>query len=62
VRAHRHLDAAIHALFEEIGEERWRELAAAKVEHQRGDRRAARQKLRETAQLVDARLEVGGDA
>jgi hypothetical protein len=59
---HRHLDAAIHALFDELGDERWRELAAAKVEHVRGDRRAARAVVRETAQLVDARLEVGDDA
>lgn len=58
-RTHRHLDAAIHALYEELGDERWRQLAAAKVEHQRGDRQAARQTVRETAQLVDAKLEVG---
>jgi hypothetical protein len=55
---HRHLDAAIHALYEELSEDRWRELAAAKVEHVRGGRRAARETVRETAQVVDAKLEV----
>jgi hypothetical protein len=60
-RTHRHLDAAIHALFGELGDERWRQLAAAKVEHQRGDRKAARQTVRETAQVVDAKLEVGDE-
>ena len=58
-RTHRHLDAAIHALFGELGDDRWRQLAAAKVEHQRGERQAARETVRETAQLVDAKLEVG---
>lgn len=58
VRTHRHLDAAIHILFEELGETRWRELAGAKVEHQRGARQAARETVRETAQVVDALVEV----
>jgi hypothetical protein len=57
-RAHRHLDVALTLLFERIAEERWRELAAAKVRHQRGQRRDARTTIRETAQLLDARLEV----
>jgi len=60
-RTHRHLDAAIHILFERLGEERWRQLAGAKVEHQRGDRKAARETVRETAQMVDALVEVDGD-
>jgi len=60
-RAHRHLDVAIHLLFERAAEERWRELAAAKVRHQRGEHRAARATIRETAQLLDAKLEVDGD-
>jgi len=58
-RTHRHLDAAIHAAYGELADDEWRELAAAKVKHQRGDRQAARQTVRETAQLVDAKLEVG---
>jgi len=58
-RTHRHLDAAIHALFGELGDDRWRQLAAAKVKHQRGDRQAARETVREIAQVVDAKLEVG---
>lgn len=58
VRTHRHLDAAITILYGELSDTRWRELAGAKVEHQRGDRRAARETVRETAQLVDAKLEV----
>jgi len=57
-RTHRHLDAAIHALFGELGDDRWRQLAAAKVKHQRGDRQAARATVREIAQVVDAKLEV----
>ena len=57
-RTHRHLDAAIHALFGELGDDRWRQLAAAKVKHQRGDRQAARETVREIAQVVDAKLEV----
>jgi len=56
-RAHRHLDVALTLLFERIDEEPWRDLAAAKVRHQRGDKRAARATIRETAQLLDARLE-----
>ena len=58
-RTHRHLDAAIHAAYGELSDDDWRELAAAKVKHQRGERQAARQTVRETAQLVDAKLEVG---
>jgi len=60
-RTHRHLDAAISILYGELGDERWTALAGAKVEHQRGDRRAARATVREIAQLVDAKLEVPGD-
>jgi hypothetical protein len=60
-RTHRHLDAAIHALFGELGDDRWRQLAAAKVKHQRGDRQAARETVREIAQVVDAKLEVSPD-
>jgi len=60
-RTHRHLDAAIHILFERLGEKRWRELAGAKVKHQRGDRRAARETVRETAQMVDALVEVNDE-
>jgi len=58
-RTHRHLDAAISMLYGELADERWTALAGAKVEHQRGDRQAARATVRETAQLVDAKLEVG---
>jgi len=58
-RTHRHLDAAISILYGELADERWTALAGAKVEHQRGDRRAARETVREIAQLLDARLEVG---
>ena len=57
-RTHRHLDAAIHAAYGELGDDRWRQLAAAKVKHQRGDRTAARETVREIAQVVDAKLEV----
>jgi len=50
--ARQHLTAAInHSV------ERWRELAAAKVKHQRGDRTAARRVIRATADVVDGRLE-----
>ena len=58
-RTHRHLDAAITMLYGELGDARWTALAGAKVEHQRGDRQAARETVRETAQVVDAKLEVG---
>jgi hypothetical protein len=58
-RTHRHLDAAITMLYGELADERWTALAGAKVEHQRGDRRAARETVRGIAQLLDARLEVG---
>jgi len=61
VRAHRHLDAAITMLFEDLADDRWIDLAAAKVEHQRGDRQAARESVRELAQVVDAKLELSGD-
>lgn len=60
-RTHRHLDAAITMLYGEVDDARWIDLAGAKVEHQRGDRRAARESVREIAQLVDAKLEVDRD-
>ena len=59
-RTHRHLDAAIHAAYGELADDEWRELAAAKVKHQRGDRQAARRVVRATADLVDGRLEAEG--
>jgi hypothetical protein len=59
-RTHRHLDAAIHAAYGELADDEWRELAAAKVTHQRGDRQAARRVIRATAAVVDARLEAEG--
>jgi len=57
-RAHRHLDVALTLLFERIDDDAWRDLAAAKVRHQRVHKREARATIRETAQLLDARLEV----
>jgi hypothetical protein len=60
-RSHRHLDAAISMLYGELDDDRWTALAGSKVEHQRGDRRAARETVREIAQLVDAKLEVPAD-
>ena len=57
-RAHRHLDAAITILYGDLDDDRWIDLAGSKVEHQRGQRRQARATIRETAQLLDARLEV----
>jgi len=58
-RTHRHLDAAITILYGDLDDDRWIDLAGSKVEHQRGDRRAARETVREIAQVVDAKLEVG---
>jgi hypothetical protein len=61
-RTHRHLDAAIHAAYGELSDDDWRELAAAKVKHQRGERQAARRVVRATADVVDARLGSADDA
>ena len=57
-RTHRHLDAAITILYGDLDDDRWIDLAGSKVEHQRGDRGAARETVREIAQVVDAKLEV----